>query len=109
VIKEKSWIAFQRVEDRAIGKNPRGAHQVARPIAAAFDVPRIEQDQVFSGFGARMVAVGGMEIADVRRWVTERRVTNGPADVETRCCGIAQLNPRGLKAGHWEIAGQTNS
>src|SRR5438128_12690451 len=27
VIKEKPWIAFECIQDRAIGKNPRGADQ----------------------------------------------------------------------------------
>ena len=44
VIKEKARVAFERVEHGAVREYPGGANEMARPIAAAFGVARVEQD-----------------------------------------------------------------
>ena len=51
VVEEKARITFQRAEIGAIGKDPRRSDKIARPIAAAFGLARVEQDEILAGSG----------------------------------------------------------
>ena len=84
VVEEKSRVAFQRAQHRAVGKNPGRAHKIARPIAAAFRCARVEQPQVIAGLGIELIAIRRVKISNVigriGEWLmrdTPRHVFNG--------------------------------
>src|ERR1043166_950525 len=91
-------------------KNPRGAHEIARPIAAAFRLTCIEQDKILAWLGMWMIAVSGMEIGDVVGWIFERNKTRAPGNV--RQMGVAlpdQFELCRTEKWHGKKARQMNS
>ena len=71
VIEEKARVSFQRIQHTAMRKNPGVPDKVSRPIAAAFRLARIKEDKVLSGLGIWMIAIGGVEVANMIRRIFE--------------------------------------
>ena len=81
------------------------------PVAAAFGLAGVEQDQVVARFGLGVIAIGGVEVADVVRRVVERRGTersNRHAG-DRRRRGADQLDPRRPEERHREVTGQVDA
>src|SRR4051812_36452101 len=81
VVEEETGIAFERGEISVPRECVRGAHDVAGPVAAAFDVAGIEQFQVFAELRKRKVAVGCVEEANPVRRIVISLVANFPTNV----------------------------
>src|ERR1051326_823707 len=109
VIEEKTWVAFQGAQHSTVRKNKRCANEAPRPIAAAFSLARIQQDQVLSALGRRMVCVRSMKISNLTRRVLKWLSADAPTHVSQRLCRPNQFNPRRFKEGHREKATQLDS
>src|ERR1035441_402638 len=103
VVEEEPGIAFQRAEHRAVGEYPGSAHQMTGPIATAFGVARIEQDQILARLRVRMIAVGRVKVAYVRGGIPVRLVTQRPANLEGTLAGGSQLYAGRKEKRHGEI------
>src|SRR5271154_4774381 len=64
VVEEKARVAFQRPEVGLIGKDERGANEVAAPIAAALVDGGVEEGEIDAGRGRAVIAIGGVKVAD---------------------------------------------
>src|ERR1017187_2809086 len=73
------------------------------PIAAAFGVARIEQDQILARLGVRVIAIGRVKVADVRRGISVWLVTQRPVDLEWSLAGVSQLYAGRTEKRHGEI------
>ena len=81
VVEEEARVTLQRAQHRRVRKHDRGAHQLPRPVAAAFDGARIEQHQVLACLRVRMIRVAGVKIPHGIGWIPERCVTQLPLHV----------------------------
>ena len=110
VIKEEARIAFQCAETRAVGENERRADELARPVAAALSLARVEQNEILAADWLRMIAVSRVEVANVSRRIVKWFVTRAPAQIGEIVRGIAEkLDLRGAEERHREIAGQRHA
>jgi sugar lactone lactonase YvrE len=80
LIEIEARIAFQRVQVRTMRKDPRGAHQLAGPIAASFSLARVQQEQVLARFRRRVIAISGMEVCDLTGRIFVWHVADRPAN-----------------------------
>src|ERR1035437_360130 len=108
VVEEEPGIAFQRAEHRAVGEYPGGAHQMPRPIATAFGVARIEEDQILARLGSRVIAIGRVKVADVRRGISIWLATQRPANLEGSLAGVSQLDAGRTEKRHGEVTCEMN-
>ena len=84
--------------------------KLARPVAAAFRLARVEQDQVLAQLGRRVVAIGGVQIADLVRRVLVRARSGRATDVRDRRRRRAtQFDARRAEEGHREVAAQVDA
>src|SRR5687767_16020200 len=80
VVEEEARITFEGGEDSALRKNPGSADEVSGPIAAAFGVARVEQDEVVAGGWLAVITISRMEVTDVGARIVQRK----RADFEVR-------------------------
>src|ERR1035441_3940266 len=79
-----------------------------RPIAAAFGVARIEQDQILARLGIRVIPIGRVKVADVRWRISVWLVTQRPVGLEWSLAGVSQLYACRTEKRHGEITCQVN-
>src|SRR5207248_3121576 len=109
VVEKEARVPLKRVQHGPMRKYPRGADEIARPIAATFDLTRVEQDEILARFRFRMVAVGGVEISGMARRVFQRMITQVPLNAAQIGFPIAgQFDARRAEKWHRKIAGQMN-
>ena len=107
VVEEEARITFERVQHGAMRKNPRGADEVARPVAAVFGFDRVEQHKVFAGFRTRMIAVSGVEVSDVVGRFFQRVITDVPSDAGQVDSAVTdQFDLCRLEKRHGKVAGE---
>src|ERR1035441_3916734 len=78
------------------------------PIAAAFGVARIEEDQILARLGVRVIAISRVKVADVRRGISVWLVTQRPAGLDWSLAGVSQLYACRPKERHGEITCKVN-
>ena len=83
--------------------------KLARPVAAAFRFPRVEQDEVLARLGLRMVAIGRVKVADMIGGIAVGRVSHAPANVLNIGGDPVQFDPRRAEERHREIAAQIHA
>jgi len=109
VIEEEPRIAFQCVEHRGVREDEGRAYELARPVPASFGLGSIQQHQILARFGRRMIAIGGMKIADVIRRVAIGRGANLPLDIRDRHFGAREFDSRRVEERHREVTAQMHA
>lgn len=84
----------------------RSAHETARHIPAALDLPRVQEHQILPQLRLRMVPVHRVETADLARGILERLVVQPPLDsrlvliwTKRRHAGTATMNASQQRKG----------
>src|ERR1017187_8702760 len=68
----------------------------------------MEQDQILANLGIRMIAIGRMKVADVRRGIFIRLVTQRPANLDGALVRVNQFNMRRTEEWHGKTAREMN-
>ena len=87
-------------------EDERCSDELARPVAASFDLPGIQKFDILTDFWRRIVAVGRMQVACLVQGTFIWAEPNAPFDITEIGAGHAnQLDAGGMKEHFGDIAG----
>src|ERR1035441_3368446 len=78
------------------------------PIATAFGIARIEEDQILARLGIRVIAIGRVKVANVRWGISVWLVTQRPPGLDWSLIGVSQLYAGRMEERHGEITCEMN-
>src|SRR2546427_7653295 len=81
---------------------------MAGPDAAPFGRARVEQDQVFAGFGIRMIVIGRVEVCEMLRRIFAGRVAQRPAYLQKGPGRVEKLDARRFEKWHGKVTGEVD-